>query len=137
MKISINQLQKSQASLIAIGSIKMTLPLKFRLARVIKQVSDAVQTANDAQIELFKREGGITTDGISYKFPTPEAFEKVTAEYSELKKEEVDIKFDRFSEETFETLDILPNDIANTLWLFGDEEKKLVLVPEQESAEST
>lgn len=132
MKISLKDLQNSQASLIAIGSVPINSAMKFRLARVIKQVESALQEVNEAQIELFKREGGVTADGRRYQFPTPETGKKVADEYAELVKEEVEIKFDRFSEDTFEKLNLSSVDIANTLWLFGDEEKKLALVPEQE-----
>lgn len=120
MKITIKELLESQVSLHNIGALRLNTTLKFRLARVIKQVTEALSDMESAKLDLCKREGGtMRADKSRFDFPDEETEDRVNEEYRQLIQEHVEIRFDKFSEETFAKLELSSIDIANAWWLFA------------------
>ena len=120
MKISLKELNIGYDSLSRIGAIQLNSILKFRYGRVVKQVNVALADLEEARQDLCRNDGGVLRkDGRGFDFPSKEAGDRVNTEFRELLKEEVDIRFDRFSIKTFEDLPIDSNAIADVMWLFG------------------
>jgi len=129
MKLTVRELLESQGALLRIGSITDNSVLKFRLGRVIKQVKKVLAEVEETKVAACEREGGVLRrngDVSWYEFPNgnKEGEKRINAEYKELIKEEVEIVFDHFSQESFEPLPINSNDIGDCLWLFGDNSGK-------------
>lgn len=127
MKITIKELLLSQPSLQVIGSLKLNTAVKFRLGRIIKQVTDVLSEIEEQRVSLCKDNGGTKRqialpNGIQeyWEFKEPDSEDKVNAEFKELTKVEVEIVFDKFTEESFEKLEFSSNDTANCLWLFKE-----------------
>jgi hypothetical protein len=131
MKLKINEILSSANSLGNIGAVKVNTALKFRLARVIKQVQEALKDVDEQKVALFKREGSLNADKTGYDFPNEEVEKRVEAELKALGKEEVEITFDKFSEDTFAKLEIASIDIANCMWLFAEPSTDTTDTPEK------
>jgi hypothetical protein len=125
MRLKVSEIISSANSLSTIGSVKVNTALKFRLARIIKQVQKVLADVEQAKKSLIEEKGGVLPEGqTTYKFPSAEIEKEVVKEIEGLADEEVEIHFDKFSEDTFEKLEINSIDIANCLWLFAEPDKK-------------
>lgn len=126
MKVAIKRLLDSTESLGRLGSVPINSAVKFRLARVIKQVNGELEPFNTVHKELCERLGTPVVvplpngqQGTRYNFADNQ--KQFDLEFAELTAQEVEIKFDHFTEEIFESLPISAVDIVNLDWLFTDQ----------------
>lgn len=125
MKITIKEILASSQSLGRIGELKLNTVLKFRLGRVIKQIHKVLDDVEESRKNTIEEAGGkINKSTGLYEFPSPEVEEKVNQDLKSLSEEEVEITFDKFSEESFATLEISSIDTANCMWLFTEPAEK-------------
>lgn len=119
MKITIQQLLDSTEALQRLIAIPLNSALKFRLARVVKQVQSEMGAFHETRTELCEKYGTIREDRTAYDF-TPENQLLFADEYAALARELVELRFDSFSEATFEKIEINTQDVINLGWLFGE-----------------
>lgn len=123
MKITVKELLDSTQAIARVASIPLNSALKFRLARVLKQVKDESESFDRIRTELCEKYGMLKEDGSQYDFE-PEKKIEFDKEYAALLKESVEIRFDTFSEESFANVDVASIDIMNLSWLFGGLDKE-------------
>lgn len=115
MQITIQQLTRSTEALNKLAVADADAALKFRIARVLKQVIEEQSTATQQHKALLDKYGTLQADG-SYVFLTADARKGFDEEYAGLYQQEVEIRFDKFTPESVGKF-LSAIDIVNLEWL--------------------
>lgn len=125
--ISLKQLNDSYQSLLAIGQTVNKGKIKYRLGRTLASAKAEVELMQKHLADVAERNGAELTGGGGFNFKPEQtneikAFNKEADDFMRSQKVELwgDAEYFRFAE--FEAYDIAANDIANLLWLIGDDE---------------
>lgn len=124
--ISLKTLNDSYQSLLAVGQIVNKGKIKYRLGRTLASAKTEVELMQKHLADVAERHGAELTGGGGFNFRPEQAeqikaFNKEADDFMRSQKVELwgDADYFKFSE--FEQFDIAASDIANLLWLIGDD----------------
>lgn len=121
MKIKLKDLIVSSNAIQKLAATPLNVKIAFRLKRILKQVTSELETFESARKELCEKYG--TLEGDRYEFEPDEKL-KFEEEFNQLMEEEVEIKFDRFSEDSLASVEFAASDLLALEWLFIEDEKE-------------
>lgn len=120
LQVTLADLLNSQGALQALS--RQTLPARdaFKLSKIIRAVSQELETFNEVRVKLCEQHGGVFNKETNrYEFPNGKEAE-LNAEYIELIKAEVAIPGQALRITEFSNLIISAGDLLALAWLFED-----------------
>ena len=120
--MKIKELLASAPALSRLSAMPLNATLAFRLKRIVKQVNSELETFEAQRKESCERYGTLSEDKSQYDF-TDEKRKAFEEDFNKLMEEEVEIRFDHFTEESLAGEKIAASDLMLLEWLFVGAEK--------------